>query len=74
MAVTRARRNLWIVESDPEAASNMVSVWTSTANGRKSLVDVIHAGGAEVSSPLDQGSSVEMIQPHSIILTKLGRS
>ena len=51
MAVTRARKNLWIVESGPDSAQHLVALWTSPDNhGGEPLVSVVHANDPEVNS------------------------
>ncbi|KAF8462261.1 hypothetical protein BDZ91DRAFT_356694 [Kalaharituber pfeilii] len=45
VAVTRARKNLWIVESDPASVQNILTVWTMTGkeSGRNPIVSIVDA-------------------------------
>ncbi|KAF8460716.1 hypothetical protein BDZ91DRAFT_738462 [Kalaharituber pfeilii] len=46
VAVTRARNNLWMVESDPESVQNIVKLWTRAEELKEPLISVVHNGPA----------------------------
>jgi len=50
VAVTRARINLWIVESNKSSVNNIVALWTSTDSeqGRIPLVSIVDIDEPEV--------------------------
>ncbi|KAF8460724.1 hypothetical protein BDZ91DRAFT_851386 [Kalaharituber pfeilii] len=42
VAVTRARNNLWMVESDPRSVQNIIKLWTRVAELKEPLISVVH--------------------------------
>jgi len=50
VAVTRAKKNLWIVESNKSSVKSIVALWTSTSSeqGRTPLVSIVDVDEPEV--------------------------
>lgn len=48
VAITRARRNLWIVESSSSSVEGIVELWARAQN-REPLVSLVYHNGKEVT-------------------------
>ncbi|KAF8459286.1 P-loop containing nucleoside triphosphate hydrolase protein [Kalaharituber pfeilii] len=49
VAATRARNNLWMVESDPESVQNIVKLWTRVEELKEPLISVVENSPTVVS-------------------------
>ena len=54
MAVTRARIQLWIIESDASAAESVVELLTENASGRNPLVEVVRSSDPDCHQKLER--------------------
>ncbi|KAF8445555.1 hypothetical protein BDZ91DRAFT_803569 [Kalaharituber pfeilii] len=61
-AVTRARKNLWILESDPESVQHILKVWTRVEKLKEPLISIVHNGPEgehEAINILNPGKAME---------------
>ncbi|KAF8460717.1 hypothetical protein BDZ91DRAFT_798572 [Kalaharituber pfeilii] len=62
VAVTRARNNLWMVESDPGSVQNIIKLWTRVAELKEPLISVVHnslEGEHEARNIIKPGKSTD---------------